>query len=76
MKKKDKRPKPKKVHSVDGAEEEDKPSVYIDTITSGKDQPDTAYNDKYRGPDSFQTCVTFVSKIPMANSGSALTPGV
>ena len=42
-KKKDKRPKPKTIHSVDGAEEEEELSVYIDTITSGKDQPDTAY---------------------------------
>ena len=37
MKKKDKRPKPETVHSVDEAEEEDEPSVYIDTITGGKD---------------------------------------
>ena len=43
LKKKDKRPKPKTIHSVDGAEEEEELSVYIDTITSGKDQPDTAY---------------------------------
>ena len=43
MRKKDERPKPKTVHSVDGAEEEDEPSVYTDTITDGKDQPDTTY---------------------------------
>ena len=39
---KDGRPKPKTVHSIDRAEE-DEPSVYVDTITGGKDQPDTAY---------------------------------
>ena len=44
-KKKHKRPKPKTVHSVDGAAEEEEPSVYTDTITGGKDQPDTAYTN-------------------------------
>ena len=44
-KKIDERPKPETVHSVDGAAEEDELSVYISTISGGKDRPDTAYGN-------------------------------